>query len=74
VEDEHIRIGVPPAVNTSFQGTAQAFSTSLSSEPYRILASGDRVYIVLGILYESMTHSDHHSLHAARQVSVLCWP
>jgi hydrophobe/amphiphile efflux-1 (HAE1) family protein len=56
VEDAHARIGVPPAVHTSFQGTAQAFQTSLSSEPYLILAAVIAVYIVLGILYESLTH------------------
>jgi HAE1 family hydrophobic/amphiphilic exporter-1/multidrug efflux pump len=50
------RIGVPPSVHASFQGTAQAFQSSLSSEPYLILAAVIAVYIVLGILYESLTH------------------
>jgi HAE1 family hydrophobic/amphiphilic exporter-1/multidrug efflux pump len=52
----HARIGVPPSVHASFQGTAQAFQSSLSSEPYLILAAVIAVYIVLGILYESLTH------------------
>lgn len=40
----------------SFQGTAQAFQDSLSSQPYLILAALVAVYIVLGILYESLIH------------------
>ena len=37
----------------SFQGTAQAFQSSLSREPYLIAAALVAVYIILGILYES---------------------
>ena len=37
----------------SFQGTAQAFQSSLSSEPYLVAAALIAVYIILGILYES---------------------
>ena len=37
----------------SFQGTAQAFQTSLASEPYLIAAALIAVYIILGVLYES---------------------
>ena len=37
----------------SFQGTAQAFQSSLSTEPYLIAAALVAVYIILGILYES---------------------
>ena len=37
----------------SFQGTAQAFQSSLSSEPYLIAAALVAVYIILGVLYES---------------------
>ena len=46
-------MGVPPTVQGSFQGTAQAFQTSLSSEPYLIAAALVAVYIILGVLYES---------------------
>ena len=46
-------MGVPPSVQGSFQGTAQAFQTSLASEPYLIAAALVAVYIILGILYES---------------------
>ncbi len=49
-------IGMPSAVHASFQGTAQAFQSSLSSEPFLILTALATVYIVLGILYESYIH------------------
>ena len=49
-------IGLPATIHASFQGTAQAFQTSLASEPYLILAALVTVYIVLGILYESYIH------------------
>ncbi len=43
----------PQTLQGSFQGTAQAFQSSLSSEPYLIAAALLAVYIILGILYES---------------------
>jgi hydrophobe/amphiphile efflux-1 (HAE1) family protein len=46
-------MGTPVTLQTSFQGTAQAFQSSLSSEPYLIAAAIITVYIILGILYES---------------------
>jgi len=46
-------MGVPPALQGTFQGTAQAFQSSLSSEPYLVAAALIAVYIILGILYES---------------------
>jgi HAE1 family hydrophobic/amphiphilic exporter-1 len=49
-------IGKPATVIGSFQGTAQAFQSSLSSEPYLIAAALAAVYIILGILYESFIH------------------
>src|SRR5262249_21110935 len=49
-------IGMPPSVQASFQGTAQAFLSSLASEPFLILAALITVYIVLGVLYESYIH------------------
>jgi multidrug efflux pump subunit AcrB len=49
-------IGMPAAVQGSFMGTAQAFQSSLASEPYLILAALVTVYIVLGMLYESFVH------------------
>src|SRR5258706_8897651 len=50
------RTGKPDTLLVSFQGTAQAFQASLSSQPYLILAAVIAVYIVLGILYESYVH------------------
>jgi len=49
-------LGMPSAVHATFQGTAQAFQDSLRNEPYLILAALVAVYIVLGILYESLIH------------------
>ncbi len=49
-------IGFPVSVNTSFQGTAAAFQSSLASEPWLIVAAIVTVYIVLGVLYESYIH------------------
>ncbi len=46
----------PAAMQTSFQGTAQAFVSSLTNEPILILAALVTVYIVLGVLYESYIH------------------
>ena len=46
-------LGVPATVQGSFQGTAQAFQSSLSSQPYLIAAALIAVYIILGVLYES---------------------
>jgi multidrug efflux pump len=49
-------IHMPPTIHGSFQGTAQAFQDSLSSEPILILSALAAVYIVLGVLYESYIH------------------
>jgi hydrophobe/amphiphile efflux-1 (HAE1) family protein len=50
------RIGAPPTLTGSFQGTAQAFRASLSSMPLLVAAAILVVYIVLGVLYESFIH------------------
>jgi multidrug efflux pump len=49
-------INMPDTIRGSFQGTAQAFQDSLSSEPVLILTAIIAVYIVLGVLYESYIH------------------
>jgi Cation/multidrug efflux pump len=49
-------IGMPSTIRGSFSGTAQAFQSSLASEPFLIIAALLAVYIVLGILYESYIH------------------
>jgi hydrophobe/amphiphile efflux-1 (HAE1) family protein len=46
-------MGTPVTLQASFQGTAQAFKSSLASQPYLIAAALITVYIILGILYES---------------------
>jgi hydrophobe/amphiphile efflux-1 (HAE1) family protein len=56
VEAAVLQLGVPSDIRPTFQGTAQAFQSSLSSQPWLILAALVAVYIVLGILYESYIH------------------
>jgi multidrug efflux pump subunit AcrB len=53
IERTQSQMGVPATVRGSFQGTAQAFQSSLGTEPYLIAAALITVYIILGILYES---------------------
>jgi len=50
------QIGVPTSVRGSFQGTAQAFASSLDSQPFLILMALVTIYLVLGILYENLIH------------------
>jgi HAE1 family hydrophobic/amphiphilic exporter-1 len=47
---------LPPTVNTSFQGNAQAFQSSLTGLGMLLLMAILVIYIVLGILYESFIH------------------
>jgi len=49
-------IHLPPSITSSFQGAAQAFQDSLSSEVFLLIAALIAVYIVLGVLYESFIH------------------
>jgi hydrophobe/amphiphile efflux-1 (HAE1) family protein len=49
-------VGMPASVIGTFQGNAQAFQSSLSSEPALIAAALVVVYIILGMLYESFIH------------------
>jgi hydrophobe/amphiphile efflux-1 (HAE1) family protein len=46
----------PLSLQTSFQGNAQAFGASLKSTPILILAALFVIYIILGVLYESLVH------------------
>jgi multidrug efflux pump subunit AcrB len=46
----------PLSLQTSFQGNAQAFGASLKSTPILILASLFVIYLILGVLYESIIH------------------
>ena len=56
IETAQREIDLPASVRASFQGTAQAFQSSLSNESWLILAALITVYIVLGVLYESYIH------------------
>jgi multidrug efflux pump len=49
-------IGIPSSIHGSFSGTAQAFQDSLANEPVLVAAALIAVYIVLGMLYESLIH------------------
>ena len=49
-------MSLPRSMRGNFQGTAQAFQASLSNQVYLILAALLAIYIVLGILYESLVH------------------
>ena len=50
------KMGMPNTIRGMFSGTLQAFQSSLASEPFLILTALMAVYIVLGILYESLIH------------------
>ncbi|MGD0568415.1 MAG: efflux RND transporter permease subunit, partial [Candidatus Sulfotelmatobacter sp.] len=50
------RLGTPSTIRGFFAGTAQAYQQSLSTEPMLIATALLAVYIVLGILYESLVH------------------
>ncbi|MDE2010292.1 MAG: MdtB/MuxB family multidrug efflux RND transporter permease subunit [Candidatus Omnitrophica bacterium] len=56
IEAKTREIGMPASINAQFQGTAQAFQSSLTNEPVLIVAALITVYIVLGVLYESYIH------------------
>jgi hydrophobic/amphiphilic exporter-1 (mainly G- bacteria), HAE1 family len=51
-----VAMGAPATLNSSFQGTAQAFQQSLGTVPLLIMAALVVVYLILGILYESYIH------------------
>jgi hydrophobe/amphiphile efflux-1 (HAE1) family protein len=56
IEAAVLQLGLPSDIRPTFQGTAQAFRSSLASQPWLILAALITVYIVLGMLYESYIH------------------
>jgi len=56
IDDAERQIGLPQNMQGSFQGTAQAYQASLATEPLLIAAALVAVYIVLGVLYESLIH------------------
>ena len=56
IQKAAVEMGAPATLNSSFQGTAQAFQQSLGTVPLLILAALVVVYLILGILYESYIH------------------
>lgn len=56
IKAQEAALDLPPSVETSFQGAAEAFRASLSSTLLLVLAAVVTMYIVLGVLYESYIH------------------
>ena len=56
VNDMQEHLGMPATIRGSFSGTAQAYQQSLSTQPMLIATAVLSVFIVLGILYESLIH------------------
>jgi multidrug efflux pump len=56
IEKTAAELGVPPAIELHFQGAAHAFRSSLSSTLLLIFAAVLTMYLVLGVLYESLIH------------------
>ena len=56
IADAEREIGLPVTVHGNFTGTAQAYQQSIANEPFLIAAALLAVYIVLGVLYESLIH------------------
>jgi len=56
IRDAEKAVNLPPSITSSFQGAAQAFEDSLTSEVWLLVAALVAVYIVLGVLYESFVH------------------
>ncbi|BDU74267.1 multidrug efflux RND transporter permease subunit [Mesoterricola silvestris] len=56
IEKAQEQIRLPATIRGNFMGTAQAFKASLANEPILVLAAFLAVYLLLGILYESLIH------------------
>ena len=56
IDSAILQTGVPVSVRGSFQGTANAFQQSMGSQPVLIAAALLTIYLVLGMLYESLIH------------------
>jgi HAE1 family hydrophobic/amphiphilic exporter-1 len=56
VNNATLELQVPPTLNATFQGTAQAFKSSLQGMGMLLLLAVVVIYLVLGILYESFIH------------------
>ena len=56
VNQMQARLNTPSTLRGFFAGTVQAYQDSLKTEPILVLTALLAVYIVLGILYESLVH------------------
>ena len=56
VADAETAIGLPPGITGAYSGDAAEFGRSLAGQPWLILAAIVAIYIVLGVLYESLIH------------------
>ena len=56
IEQMEANLGMPATIHGFFAGTAQAYQDSLATEKYLVITALLAVYIVLGILYESLVH------------------
>ena len=56
IEEMQQRLGTPTSVHGFFAGTLLAYQQSLATEPILIITALLAVYIVLGVLYESLVH------------------
>ena len=56
IAETRVRIGMPATIVGSFQGTARMYSDTMRNQVVMILAALAALYIVLGILYESLVH------------------
>jgi multidrug efflux pump len=56
VDRARAALDIPPGIEVDFQGTAAAFRSSLANQPILVLAAIVTVYLVLGVLYESIVH------------------
>jgi multidrug efflux pump len=56
VRDAEARVGLPNNVRGSFQGTARQFQQTQGQQPLLIVAALVVIYLVLGVLYESLVH------------------
>jgi len=56
IDQAQEELRLPTSIRGTYMGTAQAFKASLANQPLLILAALFAVYIVLGVLYESLIH------------------
>ncbi len=56
IESAFVALDPPESIHGSFAGKAKAFKESMDSQPWLILTALITIYIVLGILYESLIH------------------